>query len=209
MKLAGDYWVPDVEELQLDALTAGGWQLERLEKALKYVKEWRIAIDVGAHVGSWTRVLAERFKEVWAFEPAPDTFACLRKNVTAPNVELSQLALGDSCKRIGMLDDERFGSRNTGGRHLSGDGDVGMITLDQLNIFPVDFIKLDVEGFEPMVIEGARETLTRWKPVIIVEDKARMARRYGYAPGLARQMLEMLGATEVNHIGDDHIFLWR
>lgn len=214
MKRCGNYWVPDAEELQLEALAAGGWQLERLEVALKYVTEWHLAIDGGAHVGSWSLAMAKRFDEVLAFEPAPDSIECLLENVEARrNIYVQGMALGDRRGLMLMADDERFGTRNTGGRHLSANIDdgpvVAVMPLDLVGLRRVGFLKLDVEGYEPMALRGAEATIKRCKPVIMVEDKKRMAQRYGYEPGEARRILERWGATEVDHVGDDHIFAWR
>lgn len=222
MKRAGWYWVPDHETLQLDQLRAGGWQLDHLDAALEHVPAGRrrIAIDGGAHVGSWTfHMLKRGFNTVRCFEPSRDTFECLRENVHEWSLEhvadpakqfvgLHRCALGAETNKMGMKDDTKYAGGNTGGRHLKGDGDVDVRPLDVYRWDDVDFIKLDLEGYEPFAIRGAIETITRCKPVIMFEDKYRMAHRYSYAPGEAGRMLEGLGMIQLGEVGSDKIYGW-
>lgn len=220
MKQVGRFWVPDAETQQNAELARGGWQIDRLHLALKYVPERRIAVDGGAHVGSWTlAMMSAGFRTVQAFEPSPETFECLQANVHEWTLEhvakpgehfigLHKCALGKENNRMGMREDTKYAGGNTGGRHLKGDGDIPVRPLDIYRWDEIDFIKLDVEGFEPFAIEGATQTILRCKPVILFEDKRRMAHRYGYAPGRAGHMLEALGMKQIDAIGDDRIFGW-
>lgn len=220
MKQVGKYWVPDHETLQIEALSVGGWQLDHLDRALSHVKDRRVAIDGGAHIGSWTFAMLERgFAHVQAFEPADDTFECLLENakewrikhmadVESQFIGLHRCALGAEAGRTGMKDDGKYAGGNTGGRYLKGDGPIAVRALDVYKFVAVDFIKLDVEGYEPFALRGARDTIERCKPVILIEEKHRMAHRFGYAPGEASRMLQSFGMVEIDLIGSDHIFGW-
>lgn len=219
MKRAGIFWVPDHETQQIAQLEAGGWQLDHLDAALAHVTRRRLAIDVGAHVGSWTFHMAEAgFEAVEAFEPAPDTFECLKENANewrrahmglSTKVGLTRCALGETTEKMGMKDDAKYAGGNTGGRYLKGDGDVMVRPLDVYNVDNVDFLKLDVEGFELFALRGARATIIRCQPVILIEDKHRMAHRYGLQPGAAGQFLMDLGMIELGSVGADRFFGWR
>jgi FkbM family methyltransferase len=221
MKRAGKYWVPDKETLQNAALEAGGWQLSHLEAALAFVPKDRrsIAVDGGAHVGSWTFAMAEAgFNAVWSFEPAPDTFECLMENAKEWQSEhqhlrtflnLNRCALGAETGKSGMADDGKYAGGNTGGRHLKGDGDINVRPLDVYNMGALDFLKLDLEGFEVFALRGARSTLLKHRPVVMIEDKYRMAHRYNLKPGAACEYLLELGMEECGHVGADRIFRWR
>lgn len=219
MKRAGKYWVPDHETQQIDALKAGGWQLDHLAAALEHVPGRTLAVDVGAHVGSWSFAMAEAgFKAVEAFEPAKDTFECLKENAKEWRQEhmnlqcyigLTNCALGEDTRKMGMREDAKYAGGNTGGRYLKGDGDVLVRPLDVYNLDVLDFLKLDVEGFEPFVLRGARATLLRCRPVVLIEEKHRMAHRYNMDPGAARQILTDLGMVEIGSCGCDYFFGWR
>lgn len=209
MKRAGTFLVPDQEEVQVEALAAGGWQLDRLDRALEFVTDWSLAVDGGAHVGSWTRAMAKRFDEVHAFEPAPDTFMCLQGNLAGLlNVRLHNLALGAEEGTAGLADDGRYALGNTGGRHLCGKGSIQIVPLDAMDLPSLGFLKLDVEGYELFALRGARGLLERHKPVVLIEDKIRMAHRYGLKPHAAAGFLESLGAREVATLGSDRVFAW-
>lgn len=219
MKRAGKFWVPDQETQQIAQLEAGGWQLDHLDAALAHVKKRRLAIDVGAHVGSWTLHMAEAgFEVVSAFEPAPDTFECLRENAIewrrehmglTTAINLTRCALGERTEKMGMKEDGKYAGGNTGGRYLKGDGDIMVRPLDVYNADNLDFLKLDVEGFELFVLRGARATIIRCQPVIMIEDKHRMAHRYNQQPGAAGQFLMDLGMIELGSVGADRFFGWR
>lgn len=222
MKRAGWYWVPDNEMLQIEQLRSGGWQLDHLDTALKHVPAGRrrIAVDGGAHVGSWTfHLLRNGFNTVRAFEPCRDTFDCLRENAHEWTLEhvadpakqfigLHCCALGAEPRKMGMSKDTKYAGGNTGGNYLKGDGEIDVRPLDIFRWNDIDFIKLDLEGFEPYAIKGAFETIARCKPVIMFEDKHRMAHRYGYEPGEVGRMLEKIGMVELDQIGSDRVYGW-
>ena len=115
-----------------------GFQREHLQLAFAKVRAWDIAIDVGAHVGFWTLDMAARFDMVLAFEPSPDTYECLVKNMAEfPNVICAQAAVGDRTGECAMLDDpERMAigkPTNTGARFVDPNGSgTRMLRLDDL-----------------------------------------------------------------------------
>lgn len=216
MKRVGNYYVPDNETLQNDALAAGGWQIGHLDAALAHVTDWSCAVDGGAHVGSWALHMAKRFSQVIAFEPAPDTHEALAANIAefrATEAEAGliihhKLALGGHRHTTGMAEDQRYSGGNTGGRYLKGAGDIEVVTLDSFNRESLGFLKLDVEGYEVFALQGAVETLARCKPVVLIEVKPRMAHRFGIDPMAAVDFLVGLGMKKVDQVGSDWIFGW-
>ena len=211
MKLAGQFWVPDEEMVQIHALeNTGGWQLDHLWGALSLVKERRTAIDGGAHVGSWSKAMAKEFKEVHAFEPWPSHFCCLQKNLyTESNIITHNVALGDRVRYMNMLPDERFKDEcNTGARYLSGPGEVKVVPLDMFDLEDVDFIKFDLEGFEAMALRGAAETIAKWHPIIQFEHKEHINARHNLPGNAAPDYLESLGMKKLARFGDDQVWGW-
>lgn len=192
-----------------------GFMREHLHEALKYVKKWDIAIDVGAHVGFWSWDMAQQFKRVYSFEPAPDTYDCLVKNVAEMgNVTTAQIAIGDRSGKVIINDDDRPKHKdpkgNTGSRWVmpikeDAEG-VPMIPLDSLNFEALDFLKIDVEGFELQVLQGARELIAQFRPVICMECDKRFEDRYGVKRGSAEQFLKAAGYHEVAHMRPDKVF---
>lgn len=186
-----------------------GFQREHLQEAFKYVQRWGVAIDVGAHVGFWTWDMAQRFGRVYAFEAAPDTYDCLVKNILeCTNVTTAQFAVGAVNGRC-LIQEDKPG--NTGSRWVApaeyGDC-VPMIPLDSLNFEAVDLLKIDVEGFELQVLQGARRLIEAFRPVIIMECDKKFEHRYGVAHGTAEQILRAAGYKEVAHMRPDKVFVY-
>lgn len=212
MKRVGDFYVPDVETQQVEALAAGGWQLDHLEAALAFVTDWSLAVDGGAHVGSWSRAMSARFEVVHAIEPHPEHLMCLKANIWGnPKVVVHEVALGEAPGIATMREDLRYEGGNTGGRHIyeTGVGDIKIVTLDSLELPSLGFLKLDVEGYEAYALRGAAQTLDRFRPIVMIEDKPRMAFRYRQKTRAARRFLEKMGAQELGSCGADRIFGWR
>ena len=144
---------------------AGNGQLAQRNNSLGHVKQWRNAIDVGANVGEWTRPLAEKFQQVICFEPNPNFRECFNKNITESNVTLWP---------YGLSDKEHTAQQDFNSTVLKeGEGDIECRTLDSFNLTNVDYIKIDVDGFEVPVLQGAQETIRKNNPVINIEMKER------------------------------------
>ena len=141
----------------------------------------RNAIDVGANKGTYTYALARLTKLVWAFEPNPKMFKILERgvpaNVTAAMVALSNRS-GQAELRVPRM--RKGGFSNQGGslsatKISANYRAVAVETrrLDDLDLEDIGFMKIDVEGFEAEVLEGARETIRRERPVMIIEIEER------------------------------------
>jgi FkbM family methyltransferase len=139
-------------------------------------------VDIGANLGWHTLVastLLGRADPIVAFEPRPETSGWLRRtleaNGLADQVIVHSCALGATPHRAFL--NTGVGSDNPGGSFLSETRPGGNLqsapvrveTLDSFALARVDVVKLDVEGAEPQVIEGARGTLARSRPTILSE----------------------------------------
>lgn len=203
---------PDADRLMAAEMTPDGrYQQAHLEAALRWVAQHGTAIDGGAHVGTWSRQLALVFRQVIAFEPAPDTFACLVENMTAHggrNVTCYEAALGAHPGRVRMALDVKNAERgNTGARHTVEGDDVAMMPLDSLGLNDVGFLKLDVEGSEPMALMGARDTLARCRPVVLVEDKGHWVTHYGLPKTAVRDILTAQRYRLAETVGCDQVWV--
>jgi FkbM family methyltransferase len=184
MKLAAGIAFPDVDRFMVSELApAGTYQLANLDAAMRHVKHFGRAIDGGAHVGTWSLIMAGRFAEVVAFEPSPDTFECLQFNVAQralANVRCVQAALGAAPGFVSMaLDKDNEARANTGARFTRPGGTIPVVTIDSLKLADVGFIKLDIEGSEPAALEGAQVTLGKYKPIVLFENKRLWTRHHG------------------------------
>lgn len=208
MKMFNGFWLPDSDNYFAPFLeNSDGFQLDHLEKALEYVTNFSGAIDGGAHIGTWTLAMAEKFSAVFAFEPAIDTFECLEANVLGKrNVNIINSALGEYDGMVSIIDDvKRLG--NTGSRYIQPGYDVLMTQIDSLKLVDLGMLKLDVEGYEYFALKGAENSIMKYKPVVVIEEK-KFGPRFGIPVGKASEFLIGLGMHEVACIGKDHIFIF-
>lgn len=140
---------------------------------LKIVRPGDVVVDIGANIGNHTAFFSKicRASQVIAFEPQRQCFSNLLRNVQLNNLEGVQCfryGLGASAGRAGV---QMYKPWNSGGLTLKEDvdGAFEIVTLDSLSLPRIDVIKIDVEGFQRQVLEGAVETIRRTRPKIVIE----------------------------------------
>jgi FkbM family methyltransferase len=165
---------PASPNLGMNACHASGKLYEERELAFcgKKVKRGAAIVDVGANAGNhlvyFAKVLDARL--IVPIEPLPDAVAQLRENIALNDircVDASYLGKGAGARR------GRFRlvkGKDTAQTALkpARDGAIEVFPLDELEL-AVDFIKIDVEGMELEVLEGARRLLARCHPMMMVE----------------------------------------
>ena len=177
---------------------AGDGQSELRREAYKHVKSWRGCVDAGANVGMWTRYLMQDFAKVHCFEPNPIFAECWRKNIPSnQNAVLHQVGIGDS-EHTATFDQPL---------HQKLDrtpGDIHIKTLDSFELTQIDFIKIDVDGYEDLLIKGAQETIAQNLPVINIEMKR--TKRPGIVR-VAEDILKKLGYKLKTRTKSDEVWL--
>jgi FkbM family methyltransferase len=151
---------------------------------LKNVKEKKLVIQAGGNCGMYARFYGNYFESVYTFEPEPDNFKCLSLNCKDSKYHVYNVGLG---KTLGNADivHPKGKKRSNGGVWQTienPDGNVILITIDSLNLQRCDLIHLDIEEFEPMALEGAQNTIEKFKPVLILEEGhgGEVAEKFGY-----------------------------
>jgi FkbM family methyltransferase len=153
-------------------------------------------IDVGAHWGTHAAFYREAVGQtgkVVAYEPNPDSYQCLIRNV--PGILAYSLALGDRSGQESLC----MHPSNAGASYLGGAGPlVRTVTLDEHSkLWRDDFdritlIKIDAEGAEPEVLSGARRTLERHRPVLFIEVNPGALERRGHSSRKLQTRLDEL-----------------
>jgi FkbM family methyltransferase len=212
LKLIEGWWLPDDDTYFESWLRKDGdYQRKHREHSLSFVKHFRTAIDVGAHVGFWSKSLADRFNKLYAWEPIQEHRDCWKKNVTAKNATIFFSALSN----VQGYSTIKLPGITTANAKLNGiseekinSTDVTLSTLDSyINLQDIDYIKIDVEGYELKVIEGARQTILKHRPVITLEQKNGSV-DYGIERYAAVDYLKEMGMIIGGRVVDDFIMVW-
>lgn len=127
-----------------------------------------LCIDIGANLGFVSAVLAKRSKRVIAFEPEPknlERFNDLIRNNQIKNIEVEPIAVADKTGKIKFYTSQAHAHHSLGLAHTSQSAaqfiEVDVVTLDEFcekkQIKKIDCLKVDVEGFEYEVFQGAKE----------------------------------------------------
>lgn len=210
------WYFPDIEshfpKMIKKSVDKGGpaeYQQKVRLRSLDFVAQKRVALDVGANVGLWSRDLVKYFDRVVAFEPVDMFRECLARNVSSDRLWASPMALGDTDMRATMVITEG----NTGHSHIDpnsyGQGETQVVQLDSLSMEVVDYIKIDCEGFEYKVLRGGEQTIRRCRPVVVLEQKPHDMYSKEYSQFAAIELLQSWGMIKLDQVKDDWIMGWR
>lgn len=162
----------------------GVWEHHLFYIYSNFIKEDDIIIDGGANLGFHTICFASLADKgtVYSFEPQPLIFNILSTNILLNGatdiVKQFRLGLSNTKEILKMtpLDEQIFSEDciNWGGRGLTlsedGEEEVVLTTIDELNLSKLDFVKLDVQGFEYETFEGGEKTFKSNLPIIFLEN---------------------------------------
>lgn len=189
----------------VEQLRASGGAMDRdcIDYAVSLCRERKLAIDVGAHIGTWSKPLSELFERVDAYEPNLEMHQYFTNNVYRDNVRLSAIALGQERDEVALSN-----GVNSGQTHVTLGKGVRMDSLDNLYVRDrISFLKIDTEGMDYRVILGGHMVIARDKPVIVIEENV-LARRYGYEIQDARKLLESWGMRVAKRFGENIVMTW-
>lgn len=159
-----------------------------------------VLIDVGANIGAWSLVMGKLApgSTVHAFEPNPPALEYLRRNINLnklDNIQVHPIGLSDKPNRL-VLYNASMGQASI---HKAAGGDqyteIDVRSLDAVlgdaGVDKIDMIKIDVEGHEPAVLDGAQETLARSGKLIVIMEIDANAELTGTRDMLFQRMIDM------------------
>jgi len=170
-----------------------------------------VFIDVGANIGRYVIQLTNKASKIIAFEPSPDTFKTLNKNIeinNISNVETHQVALWNKDEPLEFYIYTSSGRNSVGikpgtiikkiivqGKRFQTFIENGIVKLNRL-----DLVKIDVEGSEYEVIQGMEVMLKTFYPRLIVEIKE---------PNEIKviQKLKQIGYVLIKKVEENHLFI--
>jgi FkbM family methyltransferase len=170
----GTFYVDKPSDMIKKVIVAGQpWENQIDDLLKKYVQSGSTALDIGAHIGTHTLRIAQLAGpngRVYAFEPQKkiyrELYYNLKLNKMSNTVPLRYaVGSGNAVIEMGAAPEGNEGATAIG----SGGDKAELRTIDSFGFQGVSLVKIDVEGYEGPVIDGARETFLKSHPVIIVE----------------------------------------
>lgn len=202
----------------------GWWSIERwrfeflmqwaeypsVQACRRLIRPGMTVIDIGAHIGYYTRIFSELVGptgRVLAFEAEPENFDLLHAHVSGAkykNVEAFPYAVADSA---GKLTGHSNHSLVDGSPDSNGAREIETVSLDEFlagrGIDRADFVKIDVEGAEPLVLAGMHETIARSPQLaMLVELNPIALRAGGNEPDALAHSLENAGFRLLASLSD-------
>ena len=162
-------------------------------------------LDIGANIGNHSVFFACQCgaNRIYSFEPQKDIYEILKRNVEInklnDRVVLYNKGVGEESGKARI---NSYNINNSGGTSIKMDskGELEVITIDELDLPRIDFVKIDVEGFEFSVLKGSRLLLARDTPAIWIEIKEEHYKE-------VNDFLEKLGYSKVINKGEDYLYL--
>ena len=153
------------------------FEIFNIKQANKFLKDGANILDIGANIGNHSvyYAMVRKARKIHAFEPTRDVFEVLCKNIELNSLQSiikpHNIALGE-CDGKASIKERPAG--NLGGTSLKADtsGEIIVKSLDDIQAEfdeKIDFVKIDVEGFESQVLLGAKAFLAYHKPTIMIE----------------------------------------
>ncbi len=179
------------------------YELPLMKFIEKNVKEKQVVFDIGANVGFLTLTFSKQVKKngkVFAFEPEPNNYKKLQENISLnnfKNISLNNFAVSSINDRLKLYlsDDNNFGTHSLVNERINSTNFVIVDTkkiddfVFQNNIIKIDWIKIDVEGAELDVINGAKKVLSDLKPNLIIEVISENMKKRGLSSILFKKMM--------------------
>lgn len=171
-----------------------------------------ILVDAGSNYGLHAIKSARLCKEVYSFEPQKlihdlQLSSITKNNIT--NIQLFNCGIGSVNEKKQMIPINYEDSVNIGDLSV-GDGgeEIEIKTLDSVISNGFDFIKIDVQGYEKFVLEGAIDNINKYKPTIVIEFEEHQLRKFGYGCKELFDMIRNLGYVIYlldYHYPSDHV----
>lgn len=168
------------EEIGIEINVNGVYEGDHLNSLLRFLRQINFDvsamsfIDIGANIGNHTLFFAKHFKRGYAYEPNPDAFFLLKFNLAKDtSVDVFNFGLGEESGEVELYqDDANLGAataRFHGQESLTCTVPIKKLDDVYLDEHPLGLLKIDVEGMEFDVLQGAKSTIFNHRPVVVFE----------------------------------------
>jgi FkbM family methyltransferase len=167
-------------------------------------------IDVGGHIGTTSLPYSRLFKHVIAFEPNTTSYNFFKANIALNNCSNISVVNKGAFNKNGFCTVTKHGD-NSGCYYIKEcaeeESGIEVVKLDDIDYpSPVDFIKIDTEGSELFVLEGAHSILSTDRPLVQVETNNCSSTYFGYEKDRIYEFMRSLGYTTIADDGNNPLF---
>ena len=189
--------------VEYNLYTTGTYEAGTLDFIKQNLKPGQTFIDVGSNIGWHALVAAKTIGsngKLWCFEPSPKMFAILETNMEVNgfgNASCFQCGIGKKKEEVSFYLNDDVNKGESSALIQMEDAEeitIKVLPLDdiaeQQNIVP-DMIKIDVEGMEELVLIGAKKTIEKHRPILILECASEIDEEKQYRKILIDYLMEM------------------
>lgn len=201
------YWIETDDTLYKQRLRGGQYQRGNWDFAQSILPQFRNCIDIGSNNAVNAINYADRFEWVDCFEPTHLAQSLWKNTVRdngVENVTLHTVALGETETETEIMLHPRNGGhnhlqhydKNPRARQQNNTREtqtVSVKTVDDYDFERVDFVKIDVEGYEYFVLQGAVQTIKRERPLLQLEIVGHQCRKFNYSAETMIEWIKSLG----------------
>jgi FkbM family methyltransferase len=212
-----DIYTFNNDGIGIDIINGKIWEKHIVEFLKNNLESHSTFMDVGSNYG-WHSIIASKYcDKVYSFEPQKIMFDIQQSSININNIEniiLYNFGLGNE-NIVSEMNQINYDSSwvNIGDLSVGSGGEqINIKTIDSLNLPKIDFIKIDVQGYEKFVLEGGIEKIKQDKPTLIVELEHFQLSKFGYDDSHIFTFLKDMGYIPYYleyHYPSDHIFVHK
>jgi len=182
-------------------LRDGVWE-PHFDEVIKLIGAGSCLVDIGANFGYNSVLMAKKTGlngKLFAFEPQRLLFQQLNANLVLNDIQNAytyNLALGNESGQVLTMEpiDYQQACVNLGALSIGSGGETIKTTkLDDLEIGRIDFIKLDAQGYEKFIMQGAENTLKKYMPTIFIEIEEHYLQKFGVTTDEIYELMSSFG----------------
>ena len=183
MKQLKGWWLNDTDTQFEHYIKDGGYQTVHRNTILNHIvmnkHTLKNCVDVGSHVGFWSKDFTELFNHTYAFDPMPIVRECYEKNITKSNYTLYPYGLGSVNQKIKVL----YYPEETGNTHASNEG-----------------------NYEIEVVNGAKNLIEKYKPFIHIEAKKKVMVKQNITMTSIEELFESINYKQVLAVKSELVY---
>lgn len=182
-------------------LRDGVWE-PHFDEVIKLIGDGSCVVDIGANFGYNSVLMAKKTGpngKLYAFEPQRLMFQQLNANIVLNDIQNAytyNFALSNESGKVLTMEPIKYdqSSVNIGALSIGSGGEpVKTTKLDDLELGNINFIKLDAQGYEKFILQGAEKTIKKWMPTIFIEIEEHHLQKFSVSTDEIYELMSSFG----------------